>query len=606
MKYGIIFREYDSSSFLFQIEYDNIEALEVNNYLYGVDKYCIRITQNGKSFLFGLSSGKKSKIYDNIIVPPQPLSQWIVELNHKYGLINLLGEEIVKPIYESMSDLCSHNGLSLRLQTENLYENRDVIKIKRIIEHDKHRTTFIDESGMIKGNFCYHEELYDSEGTSVYKILKFPSLKEERIAYCNRFGYYFNIFDANVFDFVECLSTDLSLYLCEKNGRYGLMDNNLNTILDLSYKEIRMFNQEQSLLLVTTDLGMFIYDIKEKTKSATYEFIYGSSEQTFIFKSNNKYGIIDKKGTILVRNNYAQSSADESMLIYSISRSVFGHPFVLANFAGKLNPIYVENGKYYGWVDLKYDECIKLRSSNIINSVFFIKKNDKYGIFNGVKEILEPIYDEIIFFNEKPDYSLSYLNNNGSKHVSFIILRKERSYCLFNLCDGKLLLSECEEIRFVAPPTHCHFNKYSNTWAPSVIAKKNGKYGLYDKWGTNRLGYEWDCIVPGCRGFIVSLSGKKGYYTFANEWMTDCVYDDFKTAPSSVIGIKDGKEEQIEIGNIEEVDDYYKTNSNRRILRDFSGYKRYSSTWAQDEMGYRDDEIDTIFDGDPDAYWNID
>jgi len=32
----------------------------------------------------------------------------------------------------------------------------------------------------------------------------------------------------------------------------------------------------------------------------------------------------------------------------------------------------------------------------------------------------------------------------------------------------------------------------------------------------------------------------------------------------------------------------------------------YSGTYAHDVMGYTDDEIDTIFEGDPDAYWNID
>lgn len=35
-------------------------------------------------------------------------------------------------------------------------------------------------------------------------------------------------------------------------------------------------------------------------------------------------------------------------------------------------------------------------------------------------------------------------------------------------------------------------------------------------------------------------------------------------------------------------------------------YKRYGGSYAQDEMGYSDDDIDTIFDGDPSAYWNID
>lgn len=35
-------------------------------------------------------------------------------------------------------------------------------------------------------------------------------------------------------------------------------------------------------------------------------------------------------------------------------------------------------------------------------------------------------------------------------------------------------------------------------------------------------------------------------------------------------------------------------------------YDRYGGSYAQDVMGYSDDDIETIFDGDPDAYWNID
>ncbi len=35
-------------------------------------------------------------------------------------------------------------------------------------------------------------------------------------------------------------------------------------------------------------------------------------------------------------------------------------------------------------------------------------------------------------------------------------------------------------------------------------------------------------------------------------------------------------------------------------------FGRYGGSYAQDEMGYSDDDIDIIFDGDPSAYWNID
>ncbi len=39
---------------------------------------------------------------------------------------------------------------------------------------------------------------------------------------------------------------------------------------------------------------------------------------------------------------------------------------------------------------------------------------------------------------------------------------------------------------------------------------------------------------------------------------------------------------------------------------EYDGFGRYKGSYAQDEMGYSDDDIDTIFDGDPSAYWNID
>ena len=35
-------------------------------------------------------------------------------------------------------------------------------------------------------------------------------------------------------------------------------------------------------------------------------------------------------------------------------------------------------------------------------------------------------------------------------------------------------------------------------------------------------------------------------------------------------------------------------------------YGEYAGSYAQDVGGYSDDVIDDAFDGDPDAYWNID
>lgn len=44
-------------------------------------------------------------------------------------------------------------------------------------------------------------------------------------------------------------------------------------------------------------------------------------------------------------------------------------------------------------------------------------------------------------------------------------------------------------------------------------------------------------------------------------------------------------------------DDYYEEEKT---------YERYNGSYAQDVEGWSDQDIDDVFDGDPEAYWNID
>ena len=61
----------------------------------------------------------------------------------------------------------------------------------------------------------------------------------------------------------------------------------------------------------------------------------------------------------------------------------------------------------------------------------------------------------------------------------------------------------------------------------------------------------------------------------------------------------------------DDYDDYYDYNESHEYFDDNAWieqptFENYRGSYAQDVMGYSDDEIDTIFDGDPLAYWNID
>lgn len=60
---------------------------------------------------------------------------------------------------------------------------------------------------------------------------------------------------------------------------------------------------------------------------------------------------------------------------------------------------------------------------------------------------------------------------------------------------------------------------------------------------------------------------------------------------------------------LSEREDFYEEEAKyerRERFENSPSYGRYRGSYAQDEMGYSDDDIDTIFDGDPSAYWNID
>lgn len=60
------------------------------------------------------------------------------------------------------------------------------------------------------------------------------------------------------------------------------------------------------------------------------------------------------------------------------------------------------------------------------------------------------------------------------------------------------------------------------------------------------------------------------------------------------------------VGDASDYSDYLERKEDSVWANEVDTYEKYGGSYAQDVMGYSDDDIDTIFDGDPDAYWNID
>lgn len=82
------------------------------------------------------------------------------------------------------------------------------------------------------------------------------------------------------------------------------------------------------------------------------------------------------------------------------------------------------------------------------------------------------------------------------------------------------------------------------------------------------------------------------------------IFPDFLKSKRLLELIKERQEEYYRYGSGWE-DEHEEKNRNREQEEPVT-YERYTGSYAQDEMGFSDDEIDTVFDGEPLAYWNID
>lgn len=171
--------------------------------------------------------------------------------------------------------------------------------------------------------------------------------------------------------------------------------------------------------------------------------------------------------------------------------------------------------------------------------------------------------------------------------ASFIIAREGAKYKLFNLDTGHLILDNCESINY----------KYSGK---SVVEFLKGDIMGYVIWNEAIISTAEYEDLSTVNGFIyVKKSNKYGVFTPSGEELFPCVYD-------KILDSWGGKFTLIQDGEVKKIDPYLKKRSSSYCSYDIPTYGKYAGSYAQDEMGYSDDDIDTIFDGDPSAYWNID
>lgn len=327
----------------------------------------------------------------------------IVSKNHKYGIINEFGKEILKPEYDTLAhpeedyheseifEGKNKNYITLLDKSGNkIYDkikdyrfdfSRLDKKVHRIyiIQNLKNQYGVVDDQGKIIIPFMY-DAIQDFNGTA-NTVVELKG-KSGIISSDNKILYPIDN---------ESIMTgkDLDYYIISKNNKAGIIDKNLKTILNFDYQ----------------NLFPCFYDAKN----------------FFIAKQNNKYGVINRLGRIIIPFEYSEMS---NWVEYGPGDN---YHFVTKN---NKKGLITKEGKIV--IPTIYDSLFYHDDNTII-----LSKNGKYGVVtihnkNIIPFDYEKIYTDLAFVPErKADefYVLKngtyFIINNKNKIIKANISKKE-------------------------------------------------------------------------------------------------------------------------------------------------------------------------------------
>lgn len=453
-------------------------------------------------------------------------------------------------------------------------------------------------------------------------------------------GFFYNKFDCEEYDWVERIY-ESDYYICRKRDKYGIMNGDGYIVIDIVYPlitrlpqiidvdiddiywyeppHVREYRKEELgentkpnlIIKITTYDGEYLLDLTSMHKSKIYDKIY-TFGKNYLIESKGLYGLLSRIGEEVVPPKYSKVwPFDKTMTDWSIGEDYRTGAWFQIETEDRKIPI-ANNGKYYGEVSLEYDECYRV-GRDLVN-MYFVKRKGKCGmisynrLFNKYDEIIPIEYDSISFDTHNSLYKLKILERTGKMNsITYAIVQNEKGYQLYDIIASKSATKYYQSLEFSYNNINRNrlwINPRDDFYYPAFFAREEENYALLSPSGIQSTDFIYQSIKSINYGlFSVCMDDQWGVIDAFGKQLVKCEWDEIVSACSNRATVKkDGKQIDIKIEDRREK----KYSNNRISTYERQTYDRYNGTYAQDEMGYSDDDIDTIFDGDPSAYWNID
>lgn len=343
------------------------------------------------------------------------------------------------------------------------------------------------------------------------------------------------------------------------------------------------------IIIIAIIAGIFIYrKIIEKEKE--YSITQVNKYNYFVLKENEKFGVIDNQGNIIIEPQYddikipnpeknifvcyegqtTKVMNDKKEEKYTEYKNIT--PLVLKNVSTDLRYEksvlkYEKDGKY-GLISLEgkkitnpiYEEIDTLQYKE---GEFVIKKDNKYGIMNmNGYLIINPEYDNI-----KAD--AYYSVETGYKKDGYIVSKTTNEGYRYGYIDNegnKILDTKYNDLNRI----NCENSTY-------IICAENGKYGLFNK-SKNIIPNEYQAItyIEGDNLCLVQKGKKYGVITLEGSMILQVKYNQIDINGDYIYTINENSESKVydKKGNEVEINQ----NTTISTIKENPEYKIYIDT----------------------------
>lgn len=354
-----------------------------------------------------------------------------------------------------------------------------------------------------------------------------------------------------------------------------------------------------AVIIAIAVIIMFIFVIKGILTKDKEQVKITSKDYFTVFK-NNKWGVIDSSGEIVIDPAYEEmitipnSKNDVFLCVYDVNYETGEYKTKALN--SKNEEIFTQ-----------YDQIESIGNNDennnswVENNVLKVKKDGKYGIINLTgKELTEIKYDEITAvtgienaLKVKENDKYGVIDNDGkvlveSKYIDIANLGKDnKSGFIVKSEDGKYGIVDYSN-QIVLETKYDEISKiYGNEM---YVVKQDGKQILVKKDGTEVLTQGYDSIKQILKnvenGIIFMQNGKCGVMKTTGEVTIPAEYEDLKEAKTGIfIASKDGKYGVIDIDKNTKIDFKYAT----------INYNEKADLYIAEDSNFNNDIIDNTF-----------